>query len=145
MAHQAVSGGWDEVLVPTPSGRTRAPSPDCPVEVSLTAIAGRWTTLVLRDLMPGDARSYTELAESLPQLSDKVLTDRLGQLVSAGLVARTVTRGFPRRTEYRITDRGRELRPLLIELYRTGLALQGHGAADRQGGRGESGRPGRIG
>lgn len=133
MAHQAVSMRWDEELVPTLGGRTLAPSPGCPVEVSLAAIAGRWTTLVLRDLMPGDARSYTELAESLPQLSDKVLSDRLSGLVSAGLVERTVTSGFPRRTDYRITDRGRELRPLLIELYRTGLALQGHDEnADRQ-------------
>lgn len=126
MAHQAESGVWDAELVPTPSGRTRAPSPECPVEVALAAITGRWTTLVLRDLMPGDPRSYTELAEALPQLSDKVLADRLSELVSSGLVERTVTTGFPRRTEYRITDRGTELRPLLIELYRTGLALQEH-------------------
>lgn len=125
MAHQAVSGVWGAELVPTPSGRTRAPSPECPVEVALAAIAGRWTTLVLRDLMPGVPRSYTERAETLPQLSDKVLSDRLSELVSSGLVKRTVTVGFPRRTEYRITDRARELRPLLIELYRTGLALQG--------------------
>ncbi len=126
MAHQAVSTRWDEELVPTPDGRTRAPSPNCPVEVSLAAITGRWTTLVLRDLMPGRPLSYTELAQSLPQLSDKVLSDRLSELVAAGLVERTATNGFPRRTAYRITDRGRELRPLLIELYRTGLALQGH-------------------
>lgn len=133
MAHQAVSAHWDEELVPTPSGCTRAPSPDCPVEVSLAAIARRWTTLVLRDLMSGGPCSYTELAQSLPQLSDKVLTDRLNELVSAGFVERAVTNGFPRQTEYRITERGQELRPLLIELYRTGLALQGHEEnADRQ-------------
>ncbi|WP_309082330.1 helix-turn-helix domain-containing protein [Zhihengliuella sp.] len=126
MAHQAVSTRWDEELVLTADGRTRAPSPDCPVEISLTAIAGRWTTLVLRDLMPGRPLSYSELAQALPQLSDKVLSDRLSELVSAGLVERTVMNDFPRRTAYRITDRGRELRPLLIELYRTGLALQGH-------------------
>ena len=64
-----------------PTGRTQAPSPDCPVEVALAAIAGRWTTLVLRNLMSGDAYSYTELAASLPSLSDKVLSDRLNALV----------------------------------------------------------------
>jgi len=74
MAHQTVSIGWDEELVPTPTGRTQAPSPDCPVEVALAAIAGRWTTLVLRNLMSGDAYSYTELAATLPSLSDKVLS-----------------------------------------------------------------------
>ncbi len=126
MAHQAVSTCWDADLVPTASGCTEAPSPDCPVEVSLAAISGRWTTLVLRNLISGGAHSYSELAASLPQLSDKVLADRLRALVSAGLVARTTTAGFPQRTEYRITERGEELRPLLIELYRTGLALQSH-------------------
>lgn len=132
MAHQAVSSRWDAELVPTPSGRTRAPSPDCPVEVSLAAIAGRWTTLVLRDLMSGGPCSYSDLMASLPQLSDKVLTERLSELVTAGFVERVVTNGFPRRTEYRITQRGQELRPLLIELYRTGLALQARDvAADR--------------
>lgn len=135
MAHQAVSTRWDDELVPTPSGRTLAPSVDCPVEVTLAAISGRWTTLVLRNLMSGDAYSYTDLASSLPRLSDKVLTERLHELVSAGLVSRSTTNGFPQRTEYRITERGRELRPLLVELYRTGLALQSHDStADPQQG-----------
>src|SRR5690606_1099710 len=105
VAHQTVRIRWDEELVPTPTGRTQAPSPDCPVEVALAAIAGRWTTLVLRNLMSGDAYSYTELAASLPSLSDKVLSDRLNALVSGGLVERTINNGFPPRTEYRITDR----------------------------------------
>ena len=126
MAHQAVSTRWDDELVPTASGRTLAPSMDCPVEVALAAISGRWTTLVLRNLMSGDAYSYTDLAESLPRLSDKVLTERLHELVTAGLVTKSTTNGFPQRTEYRLTERGRELRPLLVELYRTGLALQSH-------------------
>lgn len=126
MAHQTVSTRWDHELVPTASGRTLAPSTDCPVEVALTAISGRWTTLVLRNLMSGDAYSYTELAESLPRLSDKVLTERLHELGSAGLVARSTTSGFPQRTEYRITELGKEMRPLLVELYRTGLALQSY-------------------
>lgn len=129
MAHQAVSTGWDATLVPTASGRTQAPSPDCPVEVSLAAISGRWTTLVLRNLLSGGSHSYSELAASLPQLSDKVLADRLRELVSADLVTRITTSGFPQRTEYRVTERGEELRHLLIELYRTGLALQSHDKA----------------
>lgn len=82
--------------------------------------------------MSGGPCSYSDLMASLPQLSDKVLTERLSELVTAGFVERVVTNGFPRRTEYRITQRGQELRPLLIELYRTGLALQARDvAADR--------------
>lgn len=124
MAHQTVTPTWDEELVPTPNGRVGSPSPECPVEVSLAAISGRWTTLLLRELMSGDARTFTELSQSLPNLSNKVLTERLTELVDAGLVVRTVSRGFPCRNWYRITARGLKLRPLLLELYRTGLALQ---------------------
>ena len=64
------------------------------------------------------------MAVWLPTLSDKVLSDRLRFLVDAGLVERLVEAGFPSRTRYRLTARGETLRPLLIELYRTGLRLQ---------------------
>ncbi|MGJ0184969.1 winged helix-turn-helix transcriptional regulator [Corynebacterium glyciniphilum] len=132
MAHQTVSPRWDDELVPTTSGRTQAPSSECPVEIALSAISGRWTTLVLRNLLSGGGQSYSELAASLPQLSDKVLSERLRALVTAGLVERTVTTGFPQRTDYLITPRGEELRPLLIELYRTGQALkESNGSVER--------------
>src|SRR5690606_24505413 len=47
--------------------------------------------------------------------------------VAGGFVEKTMANGLPRRTEYRVTAHGRKLRPLLIELYRTGMALQAHG------------------
>jgi DNA-binding HxlR family transcriptional regulator len=92
-----------------------APSPSCPVEVSLAAVSGRWATLVLRDLMSGP-RTFGELRAGLPTLSAKVLTERLVSLRRQGIVTRTNGR-------YELTERGRLLRPLLAELYRTGEAL----------------------
>jgi DNA-binding HxlR family transcriptional regulator len=117
-----VSHEWDRELVPDTRGRPARPEASCPVEVALAAISGRWATLVLRDLMQGP-RSFTELAEGLPTLSAKVLTDRLAGLEGQGLVARRRLNGFPARTEYSLTAAGRSLRPLLIELYRTGEEL----------------------
>ncbi len=114
--------GWDDELVPDDRGRTRAPEPDCPVEVTLAAISGRWTTLVLRELMSGPL-SFGELRDRLPSLSAKVLTDRLRDLEARALVERRTHRSFPVRTSYALTDRGRALRPLLLELYRTGDTL----------------------
>ncbi|MEU7478848.1 helix-turn-helix domain-containing protein [Lentzea sp. NPDC042327] len=119
---------WDEELVPTERGRTVAPSAACPVEVALAAVSGRWATLVLRDLM-GGPRSFSGLRAGLPQLSAKVLTERLDGLVAQGLVRRDRSPGFPARTEYALTDAGVALRPLLLELYRTGERLLG--VADR--------------
>lgn len=115
--------GWDMTLVPGMDGRTLEPHHDCSVEVALEALKGRWTTLVLRELIHGD-KSYGALSQSLPKLSDKVLTDVLTHLRKCGVVSRTVFRGFPNRTLYRLTATGWEIRPLLIELYRTGLRMR---------------------
>jgi DNA-binding HxlR family transcriptional regulator len=114
---------WDVDLVPDEAGRTDRPEPSCPVEVALSAIAGRWTTLLLRDLMSGP-RSFSEIRNALPTLSDKVLADRLRDLQARGLIERQVRTGFPTRTTYALTASGRRLRPLLVQLYETGRALQ---------------------
>ncbi|WP_424214637.1 winged helix-turn-helix transcriptional regulator [Streptomyces sp. BI20] len=128
MAHRTGSdadraAGWDEELVPDPAGRTDRPDPDCPVEVALAAVSGRWTTLVLRELMHGPL-SFGLLAGRLPGISPKVLTERLTTLRERGLVAREARTGFPVRVTWSLTPAGRALRPLLIELYRTGAELR---------------------
>ncbi|MDQ0985572.1 helix-turn-helix domain-containing protein [Streptomyces sp. V2I9] len=109
-------------MTPTARGRTVRPEPDCPVEVALAAVSGRWTTLVLRELMGGPL-GFSELRQRLPELSAKVLSQRLSQLGDRGLVSVERRRGFPVRTSYTLTGAGRALRPLLIELYATGEAL----------------------
>lgn len=121
VGHQTVT--WDPELVPDTSGRSARPDGDCPVEIALAAISGRWATLVLRDLMHGP-RSFTELRTGLPAISAKVLTERLAGLRRQGLVECLRHNDFPARTTYRITPSGLLLRPLLIELYRTGEALR---------------------
>jgi len=113
---------WDSSLVPDSRGRTDRPAPDCPVEVALDAISGRWTTLVLRELMHGPL-SFSELRSRLPSVSAKVLSERLHGLTSRGLADCLRTTGFPTRTTYRLTDRGLALRPLLITLYEVGSEL----------------------
>jgi DNA-binding HxlR family transcriptional regulator len=119
--NQTVSHHWDRALVPDARGETARPEPTCPVEVALDAIGGRWTTLVLRELMHD--RSFTDLREALPTLSAKVLTERLGALTHRGIVGCRRIPGFPSRVVYHLTPAGRALRPLLVELYRTGEAL----------------------
>ncbi|MFE0208203.1 winged helix-turn-helix transcriptional regulator [Streptomyces sp. NPDC058985] len=114
---------WDEELVPGPRGRTDRPEADCPVEVALAAVSGRWTTLLLRELM-GGPRGFMELRTLLPELSAKVLSDRLRALRESGLVTADRRRGFPARTRYVLTEAGRSLRSLLVELYATGEELQ---------------------
>lgn len=112
-------------LVPDERGRTDRPDPNCPVEVALAAISGRWMTLVLRELTAAGEHglSFAELRAALPALSQKVLTERLRTLTGRGLVRRTETAGFPVRTRYHLTPAGQLLRPLLVRLYATGSQL----------------------
>ncbi|GAA4946613.1 hypothetical protein GCM10025331_37720 [Actinoplanes utahensis] len=117
-----MSRRWDPELVPDGTGRTDRPDPDCPVERALLAVGGRWTTLVLRELMHGPL-SFSALRAALPRISDKVLDERLRGLRAQGLVERRAVSGFPSRVTYLLSPAGQQLRPLLIELYRTGVRL----------------------
>ncbi|MEU7725523.1 helix-turn-helix domain-containing protein [Streptomyces sp. NPDC040724] len=119
-------------MVPDAGGRTLRPEPDCPVELALAAVSGRWTTLLLRELMGGPL-SFGALSARLPDISPKVLTERLRTLEARGLAVRERLAGFPVRTRYGLTAAGAALRPLLVELYRTGVELAEAGAAAEAG------------
>ncbi|WP_228079530.1 winged helix-turn-helix transcriptional regulator [Streptomyces profundus] len=106
-----------------PLARTAQPHRDCPVEVTLAALRGRWTTLLVRELLRAQAPlGYSALAAALPELSDKVLTDRLRQLAASGVVRRERRAGWPPTVTYRLTERGRALGPVLQALWDWGTA-----------------------
>ena len=91
----------------------------CPVTRSLVALDGKWTILVVRDLMGGTKR-FGELRRSLTGISPKTLTDRLRGLEEHGLVERRIYAEVPPRVEYSLTDAGRTLEPVLVALARWG-------------------------
>ncbi|WP_327353820.1 winged helix-turn-helix transcriptional regulator [Streptomyces sp. NBC_01304] len=119
-ANSAAIAAADELipgLPADPRAEAPAPSPACPVEITLAALRGRWTTLVVRELLRRPSYAYSELAAALPRLSDKVLSDRLAQLVAAGVVERHRTKAWPPTVTYQLTDHGRELGPVLQALW----------------------------
>ena len=67
--------------------------------------------------------SFGDLRGRLPDLSAKILSERLRELTARGLVARERLPGFPVRTRYVLTSTGARLRPLLVQLYETGTVL----------------------
>jgi DNA-binding HxlR family transcriptional regulator len=77
----------------------------------------RWTGVVLGTLRGGPA-GFRALARSVEGISDSMLSDRLGDLSDAGLVARTVTEGPPVAVRYELTDAGRALLPALEQITR---------------------------
>ncbi|MBK9739386.1 MAG: helix-turn-helix transcriptional regulator [Actinobacteria bacterium] len=93
----------------------------CPVTRALVALDGKWTILVVRDLLGGTKR-FGELRRSLDGISPKTLTDRLRGLEAHGLVERRIYAEVPPRVEYSLTDAGRTLEPVLVALSRWGRA-----------------------
>ena len=98
-------------------------SPACPVEITLTLISDKWKVLILRDLMPGTKR-FGELKKSVGGVSQKVLTAQLRQMEDSGLVIRTVYPQVPPKVEYKLTDLGYSLKPVLDAMQLWGEAYK---------------------
>ncbi|MFN8514649.1 MAG: helix-turn-helix domain-containing protein [Chloroflexia bacterium] len=84
----------------------------CPVfHRAVELIGRRWTGAIVRALLAGACR-FGELTDSIPELSDRMLSERLKELESEGIVARTVIPATPVRIEYHLTEKGRALAPV---------------------------------
>lgn len=86
---------------------------------ALTLVGHKWTLLIIEDLLDGPRR-FTEIERSLGSANPKMVTARLRELESAGLISRAVYAEVPPRVEYALTERGRELRPAIEALRRFG-------------------------
>lgn len=109
----------------SPTSRRRvsgACSEECPVRRTAMIIDGKWTTQIVRDLLPGKKR-YSELLAGLPGISPKVLGERLRMLEAQGLLTKTVYPEVPPRTEYELTRLGRELRVVIEGMAQFGTVL----------------------
>ena len=88
----------------------------CPLYHEAVELVGRrWTGAILRVLMDGPLR-FSKIAQAVPELSDRLLSERMKELEARGIVARTVISGPPLRVEYELSQMGRELEPALSEL-----------------------------
>jgi DNA-binding HxlR family transcriptional regulator len=90
----------------------------CPVELALSLIGGKWKTILIARLKQGPLR-YGELRRMVPDLADKVLTQRLRELETDGFVQRVRAPGS-RSPSYALTERGISLSPALEALYAWG-------------------------
>jgi DNA-binding HxlR family transcriptional regulator len=68
-------------------------------------IGSRWTGAIIRAMLSGVSR-FSDLACTIPGLSDRMLSERLKELESEGVVVRTVTPSTPVRVEYHLTEKG---------------------------------------
>jgi DNA-binding HxlR family transcriptional regulator len=98
--------------------KAESPAHCCPLYHEAVELVGRrWTGAILRVLMDGPLR-FSEIAQSVPELSDRLLSERMKELEARGMVERSVIPGPPLRVEYELSQMGRELEPALSELQR---------------------------
>ena len=85
----------------------------CPVYHRAVELIGRrWTGAILRALMVGVSR-FSDLAATVPGMSDRMLSERLKELEAEGVVVRRVIPETPVRIEYELTEKGRDLQAVI--------------------------------
>jgi DNA-binding HxlR family transcriptional regulator len=92
---------------------------DCPVACALDVIGDKWTLLIVRDLFLGRS-SYSEFLKAGEGIPTNILARRLQRLEQAGLVEKKRSRAPGQRFEYRLTETGRRLGPVVGALVEWG-------------------------
>jgi DNA-binding HxlR family transcriptional regulator len=89
----------------------------CPIATLLDIVGDRWTLVILRDMVNGKKR-FSEFLESPERITTNVLADRLDLIERAGLATRKAYHQRPKRYEYKLTMKGRDLLPVMQAMCR---------------------------
>ena len=100
-----------------------APGETCPIAKTLEVIGTKWTFLIIRDLLIEGTMRFSDLLKSMDGISPKTLSLRLKVLEDQGILERKVFPEVPPRVEYTLTEKGKSLEGIFIELKRFGLNL----------------------
>jgi DNA-binding HxlR family transcriptional regulator len=88
----------------------------CPVSISLDMLGDRWSLLIIRDLMVRGYRTFKDFQGSSEGIASNILADRLRKLETAGIVSAESEETDARRINYRLTEKGIDLAPVLLDL-----------------------------
>ena len=89
---------------------------DCPVSVGLEVFGDSWSLLIVRDLMVRGYRTFKEFHEAGEGIATNILADRLQKLQTAGIIYSERAETDGRRLNYRLTEKGIDLAPAVLEL-----------------------------
>jgi DNA-binding HxlR family transcriptional regulator len=101
----------------------------CPVSVTLDLIGDRWSLLIIRDMMIRGLSTFSEFRNSGEGIATNILADRLRKLETHGLIVGQHARDDARKTSYRLTKKGIDLAPVLLELLIWGARHEKTGAS----------------
>lgn len=102
----------------------------CSIARSLEILGDKWTLLVVRDLMWHGKHTFQELQNSEEHFPPNLLSQRLKRLMDWDLIKREAYQDKPLRYRYSLTDRGRELEPILLQIMNWGHAHLAGGLYD---------------
>ena len=101
----------------------------CPVNLSLEVFGDRWSLLIIRDLMIRGFRSFKDFEGSGEGIATNILADRLTKLQASGLIISEGDEEDGRKLNYRLTEKGIGLAPVLLELLIWGSRYENAGAS----------------
>jgi DNA-binding HxlR family transcriptional regulator len=93
----------------------------CPVNVALETVGDPWSLLVVRDIVFHGKHAFGEFLASEERITTSVLADRLATLVQTGILAKRRSATDRRKESYSLTEKGRALIPVLVELANWGV------------------------
>jgi DNA-binding HxlR family transcriptional regulator len=101
---------------PMPKTSSRGRRSGCPISIALETLGDAWSLLIVRDLMFKDRQTYNEFLEGGEGIASNILADRLRRLEAAGIVDKQRDASDARRFVYRLSAKGIDLAPVLVEL-----------------------------
>jgi len=93
----------------------------CPIETTFKIIGKKWTSLILRELFRG-ASQFSQLQKRVKGINSKILSHRLKELQRASILKKSVVSVEPVRIEYTLTEKGKQLMPILAAAMRFSMA-----------------------
>ncbi len=103
---------------------------DCPINFALELFGDRWTFLIVRDLMFKGKHYYGEFLQSEEKIATNILADRLSLLESNGIINKSSDPSHKQKIMYRLTQKGIDLVPVLIEFIMWSAKYDKDSAAD---------------
>ena len=113
----------------------------CTVELTLNVIGGKWKPIILYHLGQEGVRRFGELRQSIPNITQKMLTQQLRELEQDGLVHREVYAQVPPKVEYSLTAFGQSIMPVMHSLCQWGQSYEERFHQQVQTGRPETLQP----
>jgi DNA-binding HxlR family transcriptional regulator len=101
----------------------------CPVSISLEVFGDRWSLLIVRDMMVRGFRRFGEFQQSGEGIATNILADRLRKLKKSGIISAEQGEDDKRKVNYRLTEKGIDLAPVLLDLLLWGSRHEATGAS----------------